>query len=249
MWPRILGALAGIILLSAPASAANVTFDDLGCGSALGGPYAGLNFSSNFYAQCDSDYEATYLNAMSRASWTSPNGVSNGATGTSDITAVAPEAYTSSYNPQSTFNFLSARFSTFLLGDTLDSSFSAYSLRLDGFLPTDSFETPTFTTQFDLTDWFVLHTLGWMGLVRLAFSVSDISADILGPPENLHWGMDGLSWLMDDVNTSAVSIEPTEVPEPATLALVWTGLVALARRRKFRDVARRAHARYPRRST
>ena len=68
---------------------------------------------------------------------------------------------------------------------------------------------------------YVAQGLGWTGLERLAF----VSGD------GVSFNVNGLSWLMDDLDVSV-----NVVPEPATLAMLCAGLVSLtvSRSRRLR---------------
>ena len=70
---------------------------------------------------------------------------------------------------------------------------------------------------------YVAQDLGWIDLERLVF----VSGD------GVNFNVNGLSWLMDDVDVAGV-------PEPATLSLMAAGLLSLAmsRRRRLRGSSR-----------
>jgi hypothetical protein len=199
-----------------PAHAGPVTFDDIvsppTCNGAIPGGYGGLNWS-NFEIECDADYMGTYGNPYG-----SPSG-DYAAFNAFGLAAVDVSA------SAGTFTFSGASFTSWGQLGTF-APFSAQSLALIGYRPGDLPDFPTYYLELALDPtMYVAQSLGWTGLERLSF----ISGD------GVVFNVDGLSWLMDDVDVTVDS-----APEPGTLAMFSAGLASLAifRRRRVRASTR-----------
>jgi hypothetical protein len=123
-----------------------------------------------------------------------------------------------------TFDFLGASFSSFAYANGF-APYSAESLELIGYRPGDSMD-PTYVTAFDLDPkQYVDSVFDWTGLTDLMFGSGD------GPAADMSttFGVDGLSWLMDDAQFNVNS--STTVPEPGSAVLLGVGILALIARR------------------
>jgi PEP-CTERM motif-containing protein len=206
-----------LLVRIAPAAAAPVTFDDIvsapACNSAIPAGYGGLNWS-NFQIECDADYMGTYGN---------PYGSPSGEYAAFNAFGLAAVELTATAEP---FTFGGASFTSWAdRGAFSDPSapFSAQTLALIGYRPGDLPDLPTYYLELALDPtMYVAQQLGWTGLERLAF----VSGD------GVAFNINGLSWLMDDVD---VSVERTVVPEPGTLSMLGAGLLSLAMSRRRRQ--------------
>ena len=202
-----------------PAHAGPVTFDDVVsapiCNSAIPNGYAGLVWP-DFQLECDADYMGTFGN---------PYGSPSGEYAAFNAFGLAAVELTATAG---TFDFGGASFTSWAqLGAFSDPSapFSAQSLALVGYRPGDLPDFPTYHLELELDPtMYVAHSLGWTGLERVLFVNGD----------GVNFNINGLSWLMDDVDVT-VSI----VPEPAALAVFSLGLtLAISRRRRPRGSCR-----------
>lgn len=207
-------AVAVLVLLAiAPisASADALNFNDLGgCQPLVPSPYDGLTWSSNFQVECNSDYASTYGN-----SYGAPSGyaVTNG----SDVGSGVVEISVG----DGTFDFLGASFSSFA-GSNMFQDFSAESLQIYALRPGDDPDNPTLITTVDLDPTqYLLDSLDWTGIDALYIGAGN------GPSSDSStvFGVDGLSWLMTDMD---VTLNPNPVPEPATFWSLSIGLAGVA---------------------
>ena len=207
---------------ASPAGATTLNFDTIAtaadCNASgntyLGGippGYGGLLWAPHFQLECNADYMANFGNSYGAPSpdWAAYNGL---ALGESDVTIAS-----------GTFTFNGAAFSSFAVSNGL-TPFSAPSLAINGYRPGDLVGSPTFTTAFDLDPTqYVTHSLNWTGIERLAFLTG--SGAVADP--GTVYNVDGVSWLMDDMQINAA--QPQPVPEPGTLFLLGGGLVVVIR--------------------
>ena len=216
----LVGMVCLVMVQAAAAHAGPLTFDDIvsspTCNSAIPNGYGGLTWS-NFEVECDADYTGAFGNPYG-----SPSGeyAAFNAFGLAavDLTATA-----------GTFDFGGASFTSWAYQGAFSdpsSPFSAQSLALIGYRPGDLPDFPTYYLEIPLDPtMYVAQPLGWTGLERLSF----ISGD------GVTFNVDGLSWLMDDVDARV-----NAAPEPATLSMLGAGLLSLAisRSRRRRDSSR-----------
>jgi len=220
------GLVLGLALcVASSAAAGTLNFDTIAtaadCNASgntyLGGippGYGGLLWAPDFQLECNADYTTNFGNSYGAPSpdWAAYNG---SGLGESDVTIAA-----------GTFTFNGAAFTSFALSNAFE-PFSALSLAINGYRPGDLVGSPTFTTAFDLDPTqYVTQSLNWTGLDRLAFLTG--SGAVADP--NTIYNVDGVSWLMDDMQIS--TSQP--VPEPGTLFLLSGGLLAVIRRRRRR---------------
>jgi hypothetical protein len=209
----ILKGLAVLLLgtFSTPAMPEVLTFDDLGPG-APGIPtvYHGLNWPANFQIEGNADYSSSFGNSYGAASGFA-------ATNGSLLSGLSEVSVSSG-----TFDFTSAEFSSFA-GVNSFQSYSAESLQIFAYRPGDTIGNPTFITTIDLDPTqYTPSTLNWAGIDDLFFGAGN------GPASdpNTIFGVDGLSWLMTDMDVSVNS--SANAPEPTTLFLLVTGLAGWA---------------------
>ena len=211
-----IGLICLVLVRTTPAHAGPLTFDDIvsspTCNSTIPAGYGGLNWSS-FQVECDADYMGAFGN---------PYGSPSGEYAAFNAFGLAAVELTASAG---SFDFGGASFTSWAhLGAFSDPSapFSAQALALIGYRPGDLPDFPTYYLEIALDPTaYVPHSLAWTGLERVVF----VSGD------GVTFNVDGLSWLMDDLDASV-----TAVPEPATLSMFGVGLVSLAisRRRRLR---------------
>ncbi|HUQ72077.1 MAG TPA: PEP-CTERM sorting domain-containing protein [Planctomycetaceae bacterium] len=205
--------MVALALGCAPAvSATPLDFEALTCQSSISS-YEGFTFSPNWATECDADYAATWGNTSGApSSVTAAGNTYAGDSSGVTISRVLP------------FNLLGGLASSFLVNDDFDfvTPQSSANLLIEGYLGGAFVGSASIT--FDPASGGVgtgYHSIGSLfGIDELRFFSSF--------DQGLTGGLD--YWLVDNVDLADVD-SAAPIPEPATLTLLGSALVAAALRR------------------
>lgn len=215
--------LAGVS--SASATSVTLNFDSIAtphCGTVPIDPitsgYGGFTWDANLAVECNADYTGGLGSGNSYGAPSAENAIYNQA-GTASV-AVTRAA---------TFQFDGASVSGWTLGDSVDLAdfVTAQSITATGFLGATQVWTETLTLAgADGSGALQYLALGGMagGINRLV-----LTTPVTNGPLGNFWLLDDFQY--EDVNNNGGGGSPGAVPEPASLVLVGSGIVAALKRR------------------
>lgn len=203
------GVLALALLVSSPAAAAPLTlhFDDIAVcadtfANAGASNYNGFQWSASWATECNADF-ASYNNSFSAPS---PQNAAGNGFGEFGITV----------SRNSTFNFLGALITSWTALDQF-APFSSTSIQIYGFLNNVQVGSLFQNLGAGYAPLNMANVIGtFNGIDKLEFDSSDPQAQV--------------SWLLDDMQFDVQPQAPPQVPEPASVLLLGSGLAIVAAR-------------------